>query len=108
MPTSPTLDGIVPPVSEDSSKRGSLWRWWQHRLWYVHPGLDLIVAMTPIACVYLLDKTSKPDVKRLELRSLFNSGRRYHVYTTQTGFIVLTTSKVPWRYRGRTSPSSVV
>jgi hypothetical protein len=109
MPTSPTLDGIIPPASKKKSFRErTLWRWIKNRLWYVHPGLDMVVAMTPIACLYLLDKTSKPDVKRLELRNLFNGGRRYHLYTTQTGFVVLTTSKLPWRYRGRTTPSAVV
>jgi hypothetical protein len=70
--------------------------------------MDMIVALTPLACLRLLDKTSKPDVKRLELRDLFANGRRYHVSPTETGFLVHTTTKVVWRYRGRTSPSTVV
>jgi hypothetical protein len=78
------------------------------RLWYVHPGLDLTVTLSPMACLRLLAKTSKPDVRQLEYRNLFDGGRRYHLYPTETGFVVLTSSKVPWRYRGRTSPSSLV
>jgi hypothetical protein len=105
-PQSP--DGVVPPFSQSRADRVTVWRWWLHRLWFVHPGLDMFVALTPLACLRLLDKTSKPDVKRLELRDLFNNGRRYHVSPTETGFVVHTTTKVVWRYRGRTSPNTVV
>jgi hypothetical protein len=101
-------DGIVPPLSSRNSIRETLWRWWIHRLWFVHPGLDLIVTLPPMACMRLLAKTSKPDVRQLEFRNLFAGGRRYHLYPTETGFVIQTSSKVPWRYRGRTSPSSVV
>ena len=101
-------DGIVPPSSGTPARRQTLWRWLLRRLWYVHPGLDLTVTLSPMACLRLLAKTSKPDVRQLEYRNLFDGGRRYHLYPTETGFVVLTSSKVPWRYRGRTSPSSVV
>lgn len=95
-------------VSGTPSRRQTFRQWLLHRLWYVHPSLDMIITTTPLICIRLLAANSKPDVKRLELRDLFSGGRRYHVYTTPKGFIVLTTSRVPWRYRGRTSPSTVV
>lgn len=109
MPTaSQTPDGIVPPLPPTNSIRDTLWRWWIHRVWFVHPGLDLSVTLTPMACLRLLAKTSKPDVKQLEYANLFTGGRRYHLYPTEMGFVILTSSKVPWRYRGRTSPITVV
>jgi hypothetical protein len=107
MPTTKTPDGTVPPSAENSRQR-VLWRWLMHRLWYVHPHIDVTVTLSPMACLRLLARTSKPDVKQLQFRNLFNGGRRYHLYTTETGFVILTSSKLPWRYRGRTSPSSVV
>lgn len=109
MPTSSqSPDGVVPPSSATDSTRGALWRWLKHRVWYVHPGIDITVTLSPMACLRLLAKTSKPDVKQLQFRNLFDGGRRYHLYTTDTGFVILTSSKLPWRYRGRTSPSTVV
>ena len=109
MPTSPQPpDGIVPPSSATNTTQRALWRWLMHRLWYVHPGLDVTVALSPMACLRLLAKTSKPDVKQLEHTNLFMGGRRYHLYPTEIGFVILTSSKVPWRYRGRTSPITVV
>ncbi len=101
-------DDVPPPLASSQTSRGSLWRWWLHRLFYVHPGVDMMVALAPMACVRVIAKTSKPDVKQLEFRALFAAGRRYQIYTTEKGFVLFTTSKILWRYRGRTSPSSMV
>lgn len=87
---------------------GRLRRWLLHRLWYVHPGGELRVSLPPLDCLRQIISVSKPDVRKLEYRDLFNGGRRYHIYTIGKGFVVLTTQKVIWRARGRTASSTVV
>src|SRR5262245_61063065 len=86
----------------------SLRRWLLRRVWYVHPGLTLIVDIPPVTCLRILGTISRPDAARLEYRHLFTSGRRYHLHTTPTGFAVTTTTKVLWKYRGRTTANAVL
>lgn len=83
-------------------------RWLLQRVWYVYPGLTLTVTLPPPLCIRVLGTTSRPDATRLEFRHLFSSGRRYHLQHTPTGFAVMTTSKVFWYHRRRTSPAAIL
>ena len=48
-------------------------------------------------------------MKRLHLDRLYRGGRRYHfVQGDVSGFRMETTSKVMWKYRGRTNPVTVL
>lgn len=72
-------------------------------MWYVHPDVTLLVYAPPTACLGMLVQASKPSTDRLHLRNLFAHGRRYHfVDGSAKGFIMETTSKIPWRRRDRT------
>lgn len=82
--------------------------WLLRRLWYVHPGQTLLVALPPGLCMRVLGTTARPHAGRLEFRHLFTGGRRYHLYHLPAGFAVMTTSKVLWHYRRRTAANAVL
>jgi hypothetical protein len=86
----------------------TLWRAVLERSWYVYPPVVLVIQATQTACLQTLALAAKPSTKRLHLRNLFASGRRYSLYARQSGFGLTTTSQVIWRYRRRTSPSAIL
>lgn len=86
----------------------SLVRFAMNRVWFVHPTAILIVQARPSLCLQTLVTAAKPSTHRLHLRNLFAGGRRYQIEPTEDGFRLTTTSKVAWRYRKRTSASTVL
>ncbi len=68
----------------------------------------MVVHTTPASCLQILSIAAKPSVKRLHLRNLFAYGRRYYIQPIEDGFRVVTTNKVRWHYRRRTSASAVL
>jgi hypothetical protein len=76
--------------------------------WFVaRPGIFMVQA-TPALCLSTLKTAAKPSTKRLHLRNLFESGRRYQITSRDDGFRITTTSKVRWHYRKRTGSSAVL
>lgn len=78
------------------------------RIWFVHAPVVLFVQAGPSECVEKLATSTRPSTQRLHQRNLFASGRRYHLQPRQGGFRLTTTSKVRWRYRGRTASTAVM
>lgn len=79
-----------------------------NRVWFVCSPAALVIRATPGACVQTLAVAAKPSTKRLHLRNLFASGRRYQLHLRGGGFTLTTTSQVLWRYRKRTSAAAVL
>jgi hypothetical protein len=76
-----------------------LWAWLNSRVGYVHPRRVLLVRATPAICLQTLSQAARPSTERLHLRNLFTDGRRYHLKPHQDGFLLSSTSRVPWRRR---------
>jgi hypothetical protein len=97
-------------IEEPTSSR------WQHlrhlllkRVWYVHPGAYLRLKLSPSQTFKILEIAAKPSVERLHLRDVFSQGRRYFIYAKKGGsFRMVTTNKIPWYPRRRTSVSAVL
>ena len=91
-------------------------RWWERvasailgRVWFLHPPYQLTVALSSAMALQVLGTAAKPSTTRLHLRNVFAQGRRYSVYWLgDNRFQLVTTSKVAWHYRRRTSPTSVM
>lgn len=77
-------------------------------VWYVHKPAFLIIQATPTDCMEKLATASRPSVKRLHHRNLFQQGRRYFVRPQRDGFRLTTTSSLRWRYRKRTASTTVL
>jgi len=83
--------------------------WFLKRTWYVHPGAHLRVSITPSQTFKVLETAAKPSIQRLHLRNVFARGRRYFIFPhTRSGFRMVTTHKVFWHPRRRTSASAVL
>ncbi|MBZ0302361.1 MAG: hypothetical protein K8J31_21625 [Anaerolineae bacterium] len=78
-----------------------------NRGWYVHPERVLLIGATPSACLQTLSQAARPSTQRLHLRNLFSDGRRYHLKPWKDGFLMSSTSRVPWR-RGRGRVAAVL
>jgi hypothetical protein len=81
------------------------------RVWYLGYPVIVFVRATPVICLQTLATAARPSTQRLHLRNLFADGRRYFIRPktpAQTGFTMVTTSRVLWRYRRRTSSSAVL
>lgn len=76
--------------------------------WYVHPLAVVVIRGTPALCLQTLALAAKPSTDRLHLGNLFASGRRYEIQLRDSGFALMTTSKIPWYYRRRTTPAAVM
>jgi hypothetical protein len=97
---------------EASAKRPGLLHWIDRhllpRVWYVHAPVVIMIRATPSTCLQTLTNAARPSTKRLHLRNLFASGRRYHIQAERDGFKMTTTSKLRWHYRRRTSSTAVM
>lgn len=82
--------------------------WVLRRCWYIDAPAVLMLQATPAEIVEKLGAASKPRVSRLDLRNLYANGRRYFIQPREGGFRLLTTSKIPWRARQRTSSATVM
>jgi hypothetical protein len=78
------------------------------RVWYVHEFTVLTVQATPAMCFQTMLIASKPSVDRLQLRDLFNDGRRYYLQPRENGFRMTCNSSLRWRYRRRTGEITVL
>lgn len=79
------------------------------RLWALLPAQMMQLMPSPGNCLYILQQTARPNVKRLEFRDLFADGRRYFLQpnSTQT-FKMTTTRKKAGYYRRRIVACTVV
>ncbi|GAB4512144.1 MAG: hypothetical protein OHK0046_11240 [Anaerolineae bacterium] len=82
---------------------GRLWRWLLAQVWFVHTPVVLMVKATQAEVLQLLVKSAKPSANRLDLRNLFQNGRRYFIQPRTGGFRLTTTRGVVWRFRRRTT-----
>jgi hypothetical protein len=82
--------------------------WVLRRCWYIDAPVVLMLQASPAQVVEKLNAASKPSVSRLDLRNLYVNGRRYFVQPREGGFRLMTTSKIPWRARQRTSSATVM
>jgi hypothetical protein len=101
-------DGVI---HEDNPPPRRLHRWLRPllALWYVHSDVTLLVYAPPSTCLGTLMTAAKPSQNRLHLRNLFAYGRRYHfIEGSPDGFKMVTTSKIPWRYKGRTQSNATL
>jgi hypothetical protein len=78
------------------------------RVWYVQSPAVILVRAAPLDCLQVLINAARPSTRRLHLRDLYVDGRRYHIQIDDNRFRLMTTSKVPWRYRKRTSSAAVL
>jgi hypothetical protein len=78
------------------------------RLWYVHSPVILMIHATPSICLQTMINAARPSAQRLHLRNLFAQGRRYLIQPKSDGFRMTTTRNVRWRYRRRTSATTVM
>ncbi|MEL6524519.1 MAG: hypothetical protein AAFQ07_02315 [Chloroflexota bacterium] len=77
--------------------------------WYLHPSQHFAVTLQSSDVYKLLEKSTKPNVKQLNLRKLFARGRRYFIRATQDGGFQMTmTSKVWWHPRRRTNATAIL
>lgn len=84
-------------------------RWLLRRVWYVHPGIQLRLNISPSNAFKILETSARPSIQRLHLRNVFTHGRRYFISPrANRGFRMLTTHKVFWHPRRRTSASAVL
>lgn len=82
--------------------------WLLHRVWYVHPGALVYVALSPGSCLHILHDLSRPRMLRLELGNLYAQGQRYNLQLLdESHFRMTVTRKVRWHHRRRTAPSAV-
>lgn len=86
----------------------SIANWVLRRCWYIDSPVVLMLQATPAQVIEQLTAASKPRVSRLDLRNLYVNGRRYFVQPRAGGFRLMTTSKIPWRARQRTSSATVM
>lgn len=82
--------------------------WILRLFWRVHPTAVLMVRATPTACLKTLATAAKPSTTRLHHRNLFADGRRYDLSARRGGFRLMTTSKVLWNYRRRTTAAAIL
>jgi hypothetical protein len=79
------------------------------RVWYLHPIVRLRVALSPSATLQTIATAAQPSIKRLHLRNVFASGRRYFVFSNGgDGFVLTTNAKVSWRYSQRTGVTAIL
>ena len=76
--------------------------------WRLQRPTVLIVNAPPDKILFMLARNIKPNVRRLHLDTLYTQGRRYHIQRNKDGFSMMTTSKVVWHYRRRTSSTAVM
>lgn len=106
-----TTSSIYDETTEEAKikRRQKLWHWFLNRAWYVHPGAHLRLNISASETYRVLATAAKPSVKRLDLRAVFQRGRRYFIFPTAGGgFRMFTTHKIPWYPRRRTSASAVL
>ncbi len=94
--------------SEKVRLRGLFERYVLSRIWYVHSPVILMIGAPPAMILKRIKTAARPSTKRLDQRNLYVQGRRYHFRPQVGGFRLTTTSKVRWRYRKRTSSTSVL
>lgn len=101
---------FVEPVEEQPPSRWKrLWQGFLKRIWYVHPGAHLRLTIAPAQTFAILLTAAKPNINRLHLRDVFARGRRYFLYPREDGsFRMLTTHRVIWYPRRRSSASTVL
>ncbi|RMG82356.1 MAG: hypothetical protein D6712_14830 [Chloroflexi bacterium] len=76
--------------------------------WRLQGPTVLIVNAPPDKILFMLARNIKPNMRRLHLDTLYTQGRRYHIQHDKDGFSMMTTSKVIWHYRRRTSSTAVM
>jgi hypothetical protein len=106
------------PVIEtpDSSQSWGLWGALRRlsnavlgRVWFLHPTIQLRVALSPSITLQTIATAAQPSTKRLHLRNVFASGRRYYVFSNGgDGFVLTTNAKVSWRYSQRTGLTAML
>jgi len=86
-----------------------LYQWVLNHFWYLRPCITLTLTITPSHIFKMLETAAKPSTKRLHLRNLFAHGRRYFIQARSSGgFHMVTTNKVPWHPRRRTSAAAIL
>ncbi|MGB1288054.1 MAG: hypothetical protein ACPG7F_16065 [Aggregatilineales bacterium] len=98
-----------PPESDELRLLSMIWQWLLQHIWYVHDGAVLTVAAAPRQCMHILEKASRPRVNRLDFSNLYMHGQRYSLHMLDDlHFMMTVTRSVAWRYRSRTSSSTVL
>jgi hypothetical protein len=86
----------------------ALREWLLHRVWYVHPPVVLNIQAAPTDCLRVLHDSTRPNLKRLELRDLFRDGRRYYLYPAERGFQLTMDTSLPWGQRRRSAMAALL
>lgn len=98
---------IAPDDNERPQWQGLVWSWFLRHTYYVHPGEQLRITLSPAQAVNILQIAAKPSIERLHLRQLFAQGRRYFIEKREDGNITMrTVSNVFWLPRGKTYPTA--
>lgn len=97
------------PTKRPSNPLKRLRQQFLRHTWYVHPAIHLRVRLSPSELYMVLDRATKPSIQRLQYRNLFSDGRRYLIKPrSDGGFQMMTTHKVIWYPRRRTTASVVL
>lgn len=99
----------ITSLINQSSSFGQLVNWLVRKFWIVHSSTHLRLTIQPSQAYRVLEVAMKPSVKRLGLRKLFVQGRRYFIRSTSKGgFQMMTSNKVWWHPKRRTTPSTIL
>ncbi|QPC84740.1 hypothetical protein G4Y79_10280 [Phototrophicus methaneseepsis] len=71
------------------------------QLWSLLPEQELQLEPSPGNCLYILQQTARPNVKRLEFRDLFAQGRRYFFQPGKAQSFKMTTTRIKTGYYRR-------
>ncbi|MGJ3237465.1 MAG: hypothetical protein ACFE0Q_02050 [Anaerolineae bacterium] len=86
-----------------------LYRWLLHHMWFVYTSSHIYLTLSPAQAYQVLEKATRPSVKRLGLRKLFVNSRRYFIRNTRNGgFQMMTTSRTWWHPKRRTPATAIL